>query len=71
MSYRITAWSTTCNVTQQEIDLTEDVITNQTYAQQRADSFAARLNQQRFHNCADWVGIVQHIDTPITNFYGH
>jgi len=70
MAYQITAWSSTCNLTQQEIDLTEAVIKDTTYAQRRADSFAQRLNQQRYNNCADWVGIINLIDTPITQTYG-
>ena len=66
MAYQITAWSSTCNHTQQEIDLTEAVIQNPQYAQARADAFAARLNQQRLNQCADWVGIARFIDQPIS-----
>jgi hypothetical protein len=48
----------------QEIDLTEDVSMDARYAQQRADSYAMRLNQQQFIQCTDWVGVIVPITHP-------
>lgn len=62
--YQVTARSIQANTTMQEIDLTEDVSTNAQYAQQRADSYATRLNHQRQLQCVDWVGQIIPITHP-------
>ena len=62
--YQVTARSVTANQSMQEIDLTEDVSMDARYAQQRADSYAMRLNQQHFIQCTDWVGVIVPITHP-------
>jgi len=57
--YRIIATSKSLNESIQEVDLTEQPTTNAQYAQQRADSLAARLNRDGHMRVYDWYGHVQ------------
>lgn len=57
--YRITAYSNTCMERVQEVDLTEDPSQNHAYAQERARTYAERLNKQKYLHCTDWVGTAE------------
>lgn len=66
--YEITAHSPSKNQTQREFD--EDSLkgrhtTDAKLAQRKADSFAQRLNQQRFLGAADWRARIRLIKTII------
>ncbi len=52
--YIITAHSPSLNVTQRELNLMSAHPNNPREAQMWADSFAHRLNEQRFLNAEDW-----------------
>jgi hypothetical protein len=62
--YQVLAYSVQANQMMHEIDLTEDVSTDRDYAQRRADSYALRLNQQRFLHTDDWKGRIEAIEHP-------
>ena len=58
--YRIYAYSPTHNQKQQSMDLINNsLLENQSYAQQHAEAFAARLNGQFFMHSCDWVGSIE------------
>ena len=59
MEYIITAHSNKINTTQREINLMTSQLQVSLDAQRHADSFAHRLNQQRFLNCTDWQGRIE------------
>ena len=64
--YRIFAYSPSLNQKQQSMDLMNDtLLENQGYAQQVAQSFASRLNQNIFMHVTDWQADIEpyeHID---------
>jgi hypothetical protein len=59
MEYIITAHSNKINTTQREINLMTPSVQVSLDAQRHADSFADRLNEQRFLNCTDWQGRIE------------
>lgn len=55
--YRIYAQSAQANERQQSMDLIDDqFLSDRSYAEQHALSFATRLNNQRFLGAIDWQG---------------
>jgi hypothetical protein len=57
--YIITAHSAVANTTQREINLLTSQLQVSLDAQRHADSFAMRLNEQRFLNTTDWQGRIE------------
>jgi hypothetical protein len=57
--YQIMAWSQQAQQQMQEVDLTEEPTQNRAYAEQRASSYAQRLNTDHYLHATDWVGKVQ------------
>jgi uncharacterized protein with WD repeat len=64
--YEILAYSKSANQTQREFDqdsLQGRHTTNRQLAQQKADAFAQKLNDQRKLKTTDWVGKIKQINT--------
>ena len=57
--YIVTAHSNKINTTQREINLMSAHPTTAQEAQRFADSFANRLNEQKFLATTDWLGRVE------------
>jgi len=54
--YRITAYSPSTTHEIRELELDGNIIQEQPEAQRRADTFALRLNNQRYMQARDWQG---------------
>lgn len=61
--YIVTAYSRSQNTHQREINLMSQHPSTRADAQQHADSFAHRLNQQQFLSTQDWVGQIELVDS--------
>jgi hypothetical protein len=66
--YRVYAYSASQHQKQQQMDLIDDVLLeNASYAQQRAQSFAERLNREMFLRAIDWTPSIEayeHVENP-------
>ena len=60
--YIITAQSKSTNTSQRELQLLGTQPSNQVIAQQLADSFAQRLNNQMANGAGDWVGVIERVE---------
>lgn len=58
IKYKITAYSPSTTHEIREIELDGNIITDAGLAQQRANSFAQRLNSQQHMQAQDWYGVV-------------
>jgi hypothetical protein len=58
IKYMITAYSPSTTHEIREIELDGNIITDAGLAQQRANSFAQRLNEQQHMQARDWYGVV-------------
>ncbi len=70
MFYAIHAYSRTRNQTQREMaqdELQGRPVTSKQLAEQMAEAFAERLNQQQFLRATDWQGRIELINN--TNIY--
>jgi len=54
--YKITAYSASLTQEIRELELDGTIITDARQAQQRADSFAERMNKNHHMQARDWVG---------------
>lgn len=61
IKYKITAYSPSTTHEIREIELDGNIITDAGLAEQRANSFAQRLNSQQHMQAQDWQGRVSHI----------
>jgi hypothetical protein len=61
IKYKITAYSPSTTHEIREVELDGNIITDARLAQQRANSFAQRLNDQKHMQTTDWCGQVTHI----------
>lgn len=71
--YTIKAHSATVNQTIREFNLGmgNPVITNKQYAEQVAQAFAQRLNEQQYLKATDWVAKVQWEQAGISTIPGY
>lgn len=61
IKYKIVAYSPSLTQEIREVELDGTIITDARLAEQRATSFAHRLNQQHHMQARDWIGQVTHI----------
>jgi len=57
--YKITAYSASLTQEIRELELDGTIITDARLAQQRADSFAERMNKNHHMQARDWVGKIE------------
>jgi len=61
IKYKITAYSPSLTQEIREVELDGNIITDARLAEQRANSFAQRLNEHKHMQAMDWTGRVSHI----------